>query len=76
MSFTAIAGPLLSRTEAAEALTDAGYPISVSTLAKFACHSDGPPHTKIGRVVKYDAKELFDWAKQRIQSKRKCDPAA
>ena len=33
MSFTLIAGPQLSRTEAAQALTEAGY--SISRLLKF-----------------------------------------
>jgi hypothetical protein len=53
------------RKQAAQALTERGYPISAAQLAKFACTGEGPEITYFGRYPIYPADKLFAWAEAR-----------
>ena len=57
--------PPLRRTQAAKALTEAGYQISPATLATMATRGGGPPYTIFGRVALYGWNELLAWARSR-----------
>ena len=56
---------LLPRLEAAEALTEAGYPISAATLATKATRGGGPAYVKFGARVLYRWGETLSWAQNR-----------
>ena len=47
---------LLNRTQAATALTDAGYPTSAATLATLASRGGGPEYSRFG------AHALYRWS--------------
>ncbi len=61
---------LLRRKAAAEALTEAGYPISEKTLATKAVRGGGPPYQKFGRTVLYRWADTLAWAEGRLSSPR------
>jgi hypothetical protein len=66
---TAFTGDLyvrLSRVEAAEALSRAGYKISPCTLATLASRGGGPPYAKFGTKPIYTLAELLAWAEGRV----------
>jgi hypothetical protein len=56
---------LLSRTQAAQFLTERGFTTASSTLARLACQGGGPPIIKYGRWARYDQDELLRWARTR-----------
>lgn len=55
----------LPRDRAAVLLTDCGYPITASRLAKMAVEGDGPPFELWGRTVVYRPVQLIVWAQNR-----------
>jgi hypothetical protein len=57
---------LLSRSATAEALTEAGFPISSTTLATKAVRGGGPPFRKFGRVPLYCWSDALAWARSRL----------
>jgi hypothetical protein len=62
---------LLTRRQAAEFLTEQGYPTSVSTLAKLSMPSvgEGPPCEGLwGNRMIYRPSRLLRWAKERFRS--------
>ena len=58
--------PLLTREKLSCALTEAGYPISRSTLASKATRGGGPPFRKFGRRVLYPWLPALKWAESRL----------
>lgn len=56
---------LLQRKDAAAALSAAGYPIALPTLASMASRKEGPPFVKFGRRPLYRWGELLAWAERR-----------
>lgn len=56
---------LLRRADAAVALTNAGYPISPSTLATMASRGGGPVFRRFGPKVLYRWGDLIEWAEKR-----------
>ena len=62
---------LLTRIQAAAALTAAGYPTATATLATKACRGGGPLYrTYSGRAL-YRRADLLDWAESRITAPRR-----
>lgn len=62
---------LLTRTQAAAALTAAGYPTATATLATKACRGGGPVYrTYSGRAL-YLWADALDWAKGRTSAPRR-----
>jgi hypothetical protein len=57
---------LLTRDATATALTEAGFPISVSTLATKATRGGGPPYRLYGRKPLYPWKAALAWACSRL----------
>jgi hypothetical protein len=55
----------LRRCQAADALTQAGYPITPGTLANLACRGGGPPFSKWGKNPIYIWGITLAWAKAR-----------
>lgn len=57
-----------NRKEAARYLTALGYPITPSTLAKYAANNNagkGPPFTRYRwRMVRYKKEDLDSWAEK------------
>lgn len=56
----------LTRKAAAEALREAGFPVSPATLATKASRGGGPPFQRFGRVPLYRLSDLLDWAQSRL----------
>ena len=56
---------LLTRFDAAQALTDAGYPTSAATLATKASRGGGPAYRLYGRKPLYRCADLMAWAEGR-----------
>jgi hypothetical protein len=56
---------LLTRDQAAEALTEAGYPIKAKTLATKATRGGGPPFRHFGPRVLYRWADILEWAETR-----------
>lgn len=56
----------LTRSATADALTEAGFPISAATLATKACRGGGPPFRKFGRVPVYRWADSLAWAQSRL----------
>ena len=56
----------LRRKEAAEYLTNLGYPVSDKTLATMASRGDGPEFRHFGRKVLYEPALLVEWAESRV----------
>ena len=61
-------GALLSRRAAAEALTSAGYPTAVATLATRASRGGGPVYRRYGARVVYRWGDLLTWAQSRLSA--------
>ncbi len=62
---------LLTRIQAAAALTAAGYPTATATLATKACRGGGPLYrTYSGRAL-YRWADLLDWAESRTSAPRR-----
>ncbi|NDF84906.1 MAG: hypothetical protein EB102_00120 [Gammaproteobacteria bacterium] len=57
---------LLTRVQAADALTLAGFPISPSTLATLATRGNGPPFRRFGMRVLYTWHSTLEWARGRL----------
>jgi hypothetical protein len=57
---------LLTRIRAADALADAGFPISPTTLATLACRGNGPPFRRFGPRVLYPWQSTLEWARSRL----------
>ena len=56
---------LLSRSQAAQFLTERGFTTAPSTLARLACQGGGPPMVKYSRWARYEEDELLTWARTR-----------
>lgn len=54
------------RNEAANFLTEQGFPIAATTLAKLACVGGGPVFSHWGRKPIYDEDDLLAWAQTRF----------
>lgn len=62
---------LLTRAQAAAALTTAGFPTAPATLATKACRGGGPLYrTYSGRAL-YRRADLLDWAESRTSPPRR-----
>ena len=59
-------GALLTRRQAAEALTALGYPLSERTLSTKASRGGGPVFRHFGPRVLYRWGDLIDWAEGRL----------
>ena len=57
---------LLSRREIAAALTEAGFPISPSTLATLACRGGGPAYVIYNNRAFYTYGVGLKWARSRM----------
>lgn len=57
--------PFLTRVEAAEFLTENGYPVGKGTLQKIASTGGGPVYRIFGNRALYAPGDLLDWAEQR-----------
>jgi len=60
----------LSRKEAAEYLTNLGYRVASTTLAKLACVGGGPLFSSFGRKPLYKPADLLNWAQSRSSGPR------
>lgn len=60
----------LTRPQAADYLTDHGFPCRPKTLAKHACQGGGPRYIKYGLRTLYRPEDLLTWAasQSRVQS--------
>jgi hypothetical protein len=56
----------LSRRDLAEALTNAGFPISHHTLATMATRGGGPRYVRFNGKVLYDLDVALAWAEARV----------
>ena len=56
---------ILLRKAAADALTEAGYPVKASTLATLASRGGGPKFRRFGRVPIYRLSDLISWAEEK-----------
>ncbi|PWC53655.1 hypothetical protein TSO221_10280 [Azospirillum sp. TSO22-1] len=67
----------LSRKEASELLTALGLKTSPATLATwFTRRSDGPPVQHFGRLAKYQAGDLRQWAYAQMTKPRRSSSEA
>jgi hypothetical protein len=62
---------LLRRTQAAEALTAAGFPVAAKTLATKAVRGGGPTYRVFGRSVLYRWGDALEWAESRLSQPRR-----
>jgi hypothetical protein len=60
------ADALLTRDQAAEALTDAGFPVRARTLATKATRGGGPPFRRFGTKPLYRWGDTLAWAQSRL----------
>ena len=58
------------RREAAQFLTDRGYPTAQRTLEKLACVGGGPIYQLFGRRALYTDDNLIAWAESRTSAPR------
>ena len=58
----------LRRADTAKSLTEAGYPITASTLATMATRGGGPPYEKWGPFPIYTWGATINWAKGRLSA--------
>ena len=59
--------PNLRRAEASRYLKEVhGVPCAASTLAKLACHGEGPIFRKLGVIPLYSTADLDSWARSRF----------
>ncbi len=59
---------LLTRRQAAAALTEAGYPTAPATLARKASVGGGPVYRRYGPRVIYRWADLLDWVNARLSA--------
>lgn len=64
-------GTLLTRKQAADALTARGYPTSDRTLSTKATRGGGPPFRKFGPRALYRWADLLAWAEGRLSLPRR-----
>ena len=57
---------LLTREQAAAALTAAGFPVKAKTLATKATRGGGPPYQSFGARVLYRWGDALAWAEARL----------
>ena len=62
---------MLRRRVTAEALSEAGYPVSEATLATKATRGGGPPYRLFGRVPLYRWGDALAWAESRLSPPRR-----
>jgi hypothetical protein len=62
---------LLLRKQAAEALTEAGFPTAPSTLATKAVRGGGPVFRKFGPRPLYKWSDLLEWAESKTSAPRR-----
>jgi hypothetical protein len=58
----------LRRVACAQALTEAGFPISPKTLATKASRGGGPPFQRFGRIPLYTWETALRWAESRLSA--------
>jgi hypothetical protein len=64
---------LLTRAQAAHALSASGYPVTAATLATKATRGEGPPFQRFGRKPLYVWRDTLAWARGRMTPARpKC----
>lgn len=61
---------LLTRDQAAAALTAAGFPMKAKTLATKATRGGGPPYQSFGQRVLYRWSTTLEWAQARLSAPR------
>lgn len=66
MSIPENAETLLTRSDTATALTEAGYPVKSATLATRATRGGGPPYRLFGRIPLYRWGDSLAWAQSRL----------
>ena len=66
----------LRRRETAARLTEAGFPVSESTLATKATRGGGPPFQSFGRVPLYRWADAIAWAEGKMSPVRGSTSAA
>jgi hypothetical protein len=68
MSHTIVPDPhaLLTRDQAAAALTAAGFPVKAKTLATKATRGGGPPFQRFGPRPLYKWADALQWAQSRL----------
>jgi hypothetical protein len=57
---------LLTRDQAAAALTESGFPVAPKTLAVRASRGDGPPYQRFGARALYKWGDVQAWALSRL----------
>jgi hypothetical protein len=62
---------LLRRSQAAQALTECGFPVKVATLATMACRGGGPPYRLFGTRPLYRWGDAVLWAQNRLSEPRR-----
>jgi hypothetical protein len=67
---------LLRRKATAEALTEAGYPVTEKTLATKAVRGGGPSYQTFGRTVLYRWSDALAWAEGRLSAPRRSSSEA
>jgi hypothetical protein len=60
----------LRRSEAAAFLTQQGFPVAPTTLAKYASIGGGPIFESFGRIPLYRPDDLLSWARSRSSGPR------
>jgi len=61
----------LTRTEAAQFLSQRGYPVAARTLATLVSRGGGPAYRKFGRRALYRTEDLIAWAESRCSPPRR-----
>lgn len=61
-NLTPVMNSHVNRREAAQFLTDRGFPIAAATLAKKAVTGGGPPYQLWNGRATYDVEHLLAWA--------------
>ncbi len=59
------------RPEAAEFLTDRGFPTAKNTLQKYATTGGGPVYRIFGNRALYTPEDLLDWADAKLSAPRR-----
>jgi hypothetical protein len=63
-------GDFLPRKRTADALTEAGFPVSSATLATKATRGGGPPYQLFGQRALYRWGDALAWAQGRLSEPR------
>jgi len=61
----------LTRVQTADALKQAGFPISPATLSTMATRGGGPPYRNFGPRVLYRWGDALEWAQARLSKPRR-----